>query len=197
MRVSEYNETGHVRDLPQLIQGRRQHGCSFYSNTDGTKVDHRLIIITVYSVVNCHYISDDVGHRGPEWQWFPLLNWAAGGESISLGQHRRAAISSPESMWGQHWQENTDDRYELPTVSRIMKSLYQQIIYKADPLMKSWSLTPSPRSGSWLIGWTKLGSSTLCLWSTLTQNFVFKNYSINITETNVFYHSQSRSIRRL
>ena len=151
MRVSEYNETGHVRDLPKLLQGRRQHGCSFYSNTDGTKVDHRLIIITVYSVVNCHYISDDVGHRGPEWQWFPLLNWAAGGESISLGQHRRAAISSPESMWGQHWQENTDDRYELPTVSRVMKSLYvistnnlqggsSDEILEFDPLTEKWEL---------------------------------------------------------
>ena len=37
--VSEYNEAGHVRDLPQLLEGRKHHGCSYYDNDDGTKVD--------------------------------------------------------------------------------------------------------------------------------------------------------------
>ena len=38
-RVSEYSENGYLRDLPQLIQGRRNHGCSYFENGEGTKVD--------------------------------------------------------------------------------------------------------------------------------------------------------------
>ena len=38
-RVSEYSETGFTRDLPQLLQGRADHGCSYFENEEGTKVD--------------------------------------------------------------------------------------------------------------------------------------------------------------
>ena len=38
-RVSEYNEDGYVRDLPPLQQGRDNHGCSYFDNDEGTKVD--------------------------------------------------------------------------------------------------------------------------------------------------------------
>ena len=38
-RVSEYSESGFTRDLPQLQQGRLQHGCSYFENEEGTKVD--------------------------------------------------------------------------------------------------------------------------------------------------------------
>ena len=38
-RVSEYSETGFTRDLPQLLQGRSSHGCSYFENEEGTKVD--------------------------------------------------------------------------------------------------------------------------------------------------------------
>ena len=38
-RVSEYSETGFTRDLPQLLQGRTSHGCSYFENEEGTKVD--------------------------------------------------------------------------------------------------------------------------------------------------------------
>ena len=38
-RVSEYSEAGFTRDLPQLQQGRRSHGCSYFENEEGTKVD--------------------------------------------------------------------------------------------------------------------------------------------------------------
>ena len=38
-RVSEYSETGFTRDLPQLLQGRYWHGCSYFENEEGTKVD--------------------------------------------------------------------------------------------------------------------------------------------------------------
>ena len=39
IRVSEYSETGFTRDLPQLLQGREDHGCSYFENEEGTKVD--------------------------------------------------------------------------------------------------------------------------------------------------------------
>ena len=38
-RVSEYNEAGWVRDLPQLLHKRVHLGCSYYANDEGTKVD--------------------------------------------------------------------------------------------------------------------------------------------------------------
>ena len=38
-RVSEYSDTGYVRDLPKLNQGRMSHGCSYFENEEGTKVD--------------------------------------------------------------------------------------------------------------------------------------------------------------
>ena len=37
-RVSEYKETGWVRDLPDLLQGRWNHGCSYYDNNEGSQV---------------------------------------------------------------------------------------------------------------------------------------------------------------
>ena len=37
--VTEYNEAGWVRDLPVLCQKRYNHGCSYYDNNEGTKVD--------------------------------------------------------------------------------------------------------------------------------------------------------------
>ena len=37
--VSEYSESGFTRYLPQLQQGRIDHGCSYYENEEGTKVD--------------------------------------------------------------------------------------------------------------------------------------------------------------
>jgi len=38
-RVSEYSESGFTRDLPELQQGRRGHGCSYFVNEAGTKVN--------------------------------------------------------------------------------------------------------------------------------------------------------------
>ena len=38
-RVSEYSESGFTRDLPQLLTGRNYHGCSYFENEEGTKVD--------------------------------------------------------------------------------------------------------------------------------------------------------------
>ena len=36
--VSQYNEAGWVRDLPDLLQERYDHGCTSYDDNDGTKV---------------------------------------------------------------------------------------------------------------------------------------------------------------
>ena len=38
-RVSEYSQSGFTRDLPQLLTGREDHGCSYFENEEGTKVD--------------------------------------------------------------------------------------------------------------------------------------------------------------
>ena len=37
--VTEYNEAGWVRDLPPLLTARWRHGCSYFVNDKGTKVD--------------------------------------------------------------------------------------------------------------------------------------------------------------
>jgi len=36
-RVTEYNEAGFVRNLPDLLEGRETHGCGYYTDDDGTK----------------------------------------------------------------------------------------------------------------------------------------------------------------
>ena len=38
-KVSEYSESGFTRYLPELQQGRADHGCSYFENEAGTKVD--------------------------------------------------------------------------------------------------------------------------------------------------------------
>ena len=37
-RVSEFSESSYLRDLPQLQEGRWFHGCSYYDDSEGTKV---------------------------------------------------------------------------------------------------------------------------------------------------------------
>ena len=59
--VSQYNEAGWVRDLPQLQQGRYEHGCSSYNNAEGTKVGidinyyRTIIIFQTYLVAGGYY----------------------------------------------------------------------------------------------------------------------------------------------
>ena len=36
--VSQYNQDGWVRDLPDLLQGRWEHGCSYFVNNEGSQV---------------------------------------------------------------------------------------------------------------------------------------------------------------
>ena len=44
-RVTQYCEAGFVKDLPQLQQGRRVHGCSYFDNDEGTKVTRQRVLI--------------------------------------------------------------------------------------------------------------------------------------------------------
>ena len=37
--VSAYDETGHLYDLPSMNLGRIGHGCSYFTNENGTKVE--------------------------------------------------------------------------------------------------------------------------------------------------------------
>ena len=37
--VSEYSDEGYLRDLPPLLTGRYGHGCSYFENDGGTKVN--------------------------------------------------------------------------------------------------------------------------------------------------------------
>ena len=37
--MTKYSETGFTRDLPRLLTGRLNHGCSYYEDGEGTKVD--------------------------------------------------------------------------------------------------------------------------------------------------------------
>ena len=62
-RVSEYSETGFTRDLPQLLQGRWNHGCSYFENEEGTKVDIDsnscgVIIFQTFLVTGGYYNGD-------------------------------------------------------------------------------------------------------------------------------------------
>ena len=37
--MTQYNEDGWISDLPNFQDRRSNHGCSFYDNAEGTKVD--------------------------------------------------------------------------------------------------------------------------------------------------------------
>ena len=53
--VVEYSESGATgRDLPQLLQGRWSHGCSYYHNQEGTKVCIHSKIMIVPTIILRH-----------------------------------------------------------------------------------------------------------------------------------------------
>ena len=47
-KVTEYSEDGFVKDLPELLQGRHGHACTFFVNDQGMKVN----IVQCYNL-NC------------------------------------------------------------------------------------------------------------------------------------------------
>ena len=61
-KVSEYGEAGFIRYLPDLNQGRRQHGCSHYEDGEGRKVNidinySSLILVQTYLVSGGNALS--------------------------------------------------------------------------------------------------------------------------------------------
>ena len=61
-KVSEYSESGFTRYLPPLQQGRIDHGCSYFENEEGTKVDIDsnscgVIIFQMFLVTGGYYSS--------------------------------------------------------------------------------------------------------------------------------------------
>ena len=42
-RVTQYSLTGEVTELPDLINGRRNHACSKFDNTEGVTVSYEYI----------------------------------------------------------------------------------------------------------------------------------------------------------
>ena len=65
-RVSEYNEAGYVRDLPPLKQGRDNHGCSYFDNDEGTKVDMDIQQTLILSSHNFQTLLVTGGWTGNE-----------------------------------------------------------------------------------------------------------------------------------
>ena len=55
--VSQYNEAGWLRDLPDLQQGRYSHGCSSYNNAEGTKVGIDIFTIITIIIFQTYLVS--------------------------------------------------------------------------------------------------------------------------------------------
>ena len=55
--VSLYSESGWVRDLPGLKQGRYGHGCSSYNNAEGTKVDIDIKYCSTILIFQTYLVS--------------------------------------------------------------------------------------------------------------------------------------------
>ena len=62
--VSQYNEAGWVRDLPQLQQGRRHHGCSSYNNAEGTKVGIDINYYRTIIIFQTYLVAGGLGRDG-------------------------------------------------------------------------------------------------------------------------------------
>ena len=61
--MSEYGEAGFIRYLPDLNQGRSEHGCSHYEDGEGRKVNidinySPLILVQTYIVAGGYYFGD-------------------------------------------------------------------------------------------------------------------------------------------
>ena len=61
--VSQYNEAGWVRDLPQLQQGRREHGCSSYNNAEGSKVGIDINYYRTIIIFQTYLVAGGWGHN--------------------------------------------------------------------------------------------------------------------------------------
>ena len=120
-KVTEYSETGYLRDLPQLQQGRDMHGCSYFENDMGSKV---FIVVDIDVKVVARIQPSNIYHRsqkfdvsdvpGSWWlqHWAHFLHRAPGGDGHSLGPGWSASHSSQWSPRAQHQREDLDDGRE-------------------------------------------------------------------------------------
>ena len=82
---SEYNENGKLRDLPQLQQGRYWHGCSYFKNEEGTKVDINsnycgVIIFQTFLVTGGYKYDDEDDLSSTELLVENSAKWIYSGE---------------------------------------------------------------------------------------------------------------------
>ena len=63
--VAEYSQTGFVRYLPNMIQGRYLHACSYFINGDGETVG--IVLFYRNYIIEHHYRSywSPAGHINP------------------------------------------------------------------------------------------------------------------------------------
>jgi len=124
-RVTEYSEAGFSRDLPSLQQGRYQHGCSYYDNSDGTKT---LLV------------SGGFGHV-PGWGYRSSTELLVG--TASAWVFTTGELPSPR--WGLRG-ANIDNKilmtggYDGPNLSRPDNSNNSDEILEFDPLTGQWEL---------------------------------------------------------
>ena len=93
--MSEYDEGGWVRDLPPLLQGRYNHGCTYYNNDEGIKVIYNININHCPIIIIQTYLVSG-GYNGDYFSSTELLletasAWVLAGELPSPRSGLRAA----------------------------------------------------------------------------------------------------------
>ena len=56
-RVSRYDGTGYVGDLPELNEGRNKHGCGAFLSQDGTKASTGCLTLFVHQLVKAFLVA--------------------------------------------------------------------------------------------------------------------------------------------
>ena len=83
--MTEYKEAGWSSDLPDLQQGRWDHGCSYYNNDEGTKVNNDFNSLTNKKISQTYLVTGGMDQNGEGLSSTELLveaasAWALTGE---------------------------------------------------------------------------------------------------------------------
>ena len=148
-RVSYYSEDGYLRDLPQLLRGRWDHGCSYFENDEGTKVDVDsnscgLIIFQTFLVtggLGFDYLTSTelLVENSAKWIYsgeLPTLRWGLSGANID----QRVIM--------------TGNKYITVIVIKELSDKFlhlQEDILEPTSMMRSWNSSPVQESGAWLV----------------------------------------------